>query len=84
MHSQMNTQTGESVPKGQTEDHLQDPTEQVPAEAKREVLTLATLSQVRQGDIDAMSFKELDDFVDRGVQCIAFHHADAVSYTHLL
>jgi hypothetical protein len=25
-----------------------------------------------------MSFKELDDFVDRGVQCIAFHHADVI------
>jgi len=39
---------------------------------------ISDLLQVRQGDIDAMSFKELDDFVDRGVQCIAFHHADVI------
>jgi hypothetical protein len=28
---------------------------------KKEVLALETLSQVRQSDIEAMSFKELDD-----------------------
>jgi len=43
-----------------------------------EVPALETLSQVRQSDIDAMSFKELDDFVDAGVQCIAFHQADII------
>ena len=65
----------QSVPAApdQTEGHLPDPTEQ-----DGQVLTLATLSQVRQGEINAMSFKELDDFVDRGVQCIAFHHADVI------
>ncbi|MGA7059399.1 MAG: hypothetical protein WBY78_18345 [Terriglobales bacterium] len=67
-----NPQSIDAAP-DQTEDHLPDPTEQ-----DGQVLTLATLSQVRQGDIDAMSFKELDDFVDRGVQCIAFHHADVI------
>ena len=45
---------------------------------KNEVFALETLSQVRQGDIDAMSFKELDDFVDAGVQCVAFHQADII------
>jgi hypothetical protein len=40
---------------------------------KNEVLALATLSQVGQSQIDAMSFKELDEFVDAGAQCIAFH-----------
>jgi hypothetical protein len=37
------------------------------------LLALATLSQVRQSDIDAMSWKELDGFVDKGVQCIALN-----------
>ena len=45
---------------------------------KKEVLALETLSQVRQSDIEAMSFKELDDFVDAGVQCVAFHQADII------
>ena len=45
---------------------------------KDEVLALATLSQMRQSDIDAMSFKELDDFVYAGVQCVAFHQADII------
>src|ERR1035441_6924342 len=45
---------------------------------KNEVLALETLSQVRQGDIEAMSFKELDDFVYAGVQCVAFHQADII------
>ncbi|MGA2859026.1 MAG: hypothetical protein ABSE40_19320 [Candidatus Sulfotelmatobacter sp.] len=36
-----------------------------------EVPALATLSQVRQGDIDAMSFKELDQFVNDGISCLA-------------
>ncbi len=43
---------------------------------KNEVPALATLSQVRQSDIDAMSFKELDAFVDTGVRCIELHQAD--------
>ena len=38
---------------------------------KNEVLALATLSQVRQSDIDAMSFKELDQFVNDGINCLA-------------
>jgi hypothetical protein len=38
---------------------------------KNEVLALETLSQVRQGDIDAMSFRELDDFVDDGINRLA-------------
>jgi hypothetical protein len=45
---------------------------------KKEVLALATLSQMRQSDIDAMSFKELDAFVDAGVRCVAFHQADII------
>ncbi len=44
-----------------------------------EVPALATLSQVGQSQIEAMSFKELDEFVDAGVQCIAFHQADIIS-----
>jgi hypothetical protein len=40
---------------------------------KNEALALATLSQVGQSQIDAMSFKELDEFVDAGAQCITFH-----------
>ena len=43
---------------------------------KDEVLALETLSQVGQSEIDAMSFRELDDFVDAGVRSIAFHQAD--------
>lgn len=45
---------------------------------KNEVLALATLSQVGQSQIDAMSFKELDDWVDTGVRSIAFHQADII------
>jgi hypothetical protein len=45
---------------------------------KNAVLALETLSQVRRSDIDAMSFKELDGFVDAGVQCVAFHQADII------
>jgi hypothetical protein len=45
---------------------------------KNEVLALATLSQVGQSQIEAMSFEELDGFVDAGVQCIAFHQADII------
>jgi hypothetical protein len=40
---------------------------------KNEALALETLSQVGQSQIDAMSFKELDEFVDAADQCIAFH-----------
>ena len=42
---------------------------------KNEVLALETLSQVGQSQIDAMSFKELDEFVDAANQCIAFNQA---------
>ena len=45
---------------------------------KNEVLALETLSQVGQSQIDAMSFQELDNFVDAGVQCVAFHQADII------
>ena len=37
-----------------------------------------TLSQVRQGDIYAMSFRELDAFVNEGVQRIALRQADII------
>jgi hypothetical protein len=40
---------------------------------KNEALALETLSQMEQGQIEAMSFKELDEFVDAADQCIAFH-----------
>ena len=43
---------------------------------KDEVPALETLSQVGQSEIDAMSFRELDDFVDAGVRSIALHQAD--------
>ena len=52
--------------------------EQSNRESGQAVPALETLSQVRQSDIDAMSFKQLDDFVDAGVQCIAFHQADII------
>ena len=40
---------------------------------KNEELALETLSQMEQSQIDAMSFKELDEFVDAADQCIAFN-----------
>jgi hypothetical protein len=40
---------------------------------KNEVLALATLSHVGQSQVEAMSFKELDEFVDKGAESIAFH-----------
>jgi hypothetical protein len=42
---------------------------------KNEELALETLSQMEQSQIDAMSFKELDEFVDAANQCIAFNQA---------
>jgi hypothetical protein len=45
---------------------------------KKEMLALETLSQVRQGDIYAMSFRELDAFVNEGVQRIALRQADII------
>ncbi|HKN16237.1 MAG TPA: hypothetical protein VJX47_04815 [Candidatus Sulfotelmatobacter sp.] len=45
---------------------------------KDEVLALGTLSQVRQSDIDAMSFRELDDFVGAGVQILTLHRASII------
>jgi len=37
------------------------------------LIDLDTLSQVRQSAIDAMSFAEIDDFINRGVNCISLH-----------
>jgi hypothetical protein len=45
---------------------------------KDEVPALATLSQVRQGGVYAMSFKELDAFVDKGVRRIALRQEDII------
>jgi len=45
---------------------------------RTEVTESATLSQVGQGDIYAMSFRELDAFVDAGVRRIALRQADII------
>jgi len=43
-----------------------------------ELLSIRTLSHARQSDIDAMSFKELDSFVDAGVQILMLKQADII------
>jgi len=45
---------------------------------RTEVPESATLSQVGQSDIYAMSFRELDAFVDAGVRRIALRQADII------
>jgi len=45
---------------------------------KPTTITLETLCKVAQSEIDAMSFKELDGFVDLGIHCIALNQASII------
>jgi hypothetical protein len=45
---------------------------------KPTTITLETLCKVAQSEIDAMSFKELDGFVDLGIHCIALNQAGII------
>lgn len=45
---------------------------------KPTTITLETLCKAAQSEIDAMSFKELDGFVDLGIHCIALNQASII------
>jgi len=45
---------------------------------KSTTITLETLCKVATSEIDAMSFKELDGFIDLGINCIALNQASII------
>src|ERR1035438_10491373 len=45
---------------------------------KPTTITLETLCKVAQSEVDAMSFKELDGFIDLGIHCIALNQASII------
>jgi hypothetical protein len=48
------------------------------ARSEKPTITLADLEKVAPDQIDAMSFRELDGFIDDGVQCIALNRASII------